>query len=104
MILVEVPVFILAESDIGSVIFWSLILIILGVAGLYIVLWVRKWLKDEDDEPAGIGFTLGDLRNLHRKGEITDEEFERARSQMLSGAKAMAEKLPDPLARPGRKA
>jgi hypothetical protein len=105
MIVVEAWHLILAEAgDTGSIIFWSLVLIVIVVAGLYVVLWVRRWLQEDNGEPGGIGFTLGDLRALHRKGEITDEEFERARTQMLAGAKAMAEKLPDPLARPDRKA
>jgi hypothetical protein len=100
MMMVQVPCLILADSaDIGSVILRSLLLIALVVAGFFAVIRLRRWLKEEDHEPGGIGFTLGDLRALHRKGEITDEQFERARTQMLAGAKAMAEKLPDPLAR-----
>jgi hypothetical protein len=33
---------------------------------------------------------------------MTDEEFERAKAKIIGGAKAMAAKLPDPLARDGR--
>jgi hypothetical protein len=92
-------------SDITSVIFRSIVLIALVIGGMYAVLRLRRWLKsDDDDGGGGIGFTLSDLRALHRRGEITDAEFEKARAQMLSGAKEMASKLPDPLARPDRTA
>ena len=104
MNVVEVAPVILADAgDIASVILTSLVLIALVVAGFYLVMRLRRWLKEDDSQPSGIGFTLGDLRALHRKGEITDEQFERARAQMLAGTKSMAEKLPDPLARTNRK-
>jgi hypothetical protein len=35
---------------------------------------------------------------------MTDEEFERAKAKIVGGAKAMAAKLPDPLARDRRPA
>ena len=87
-----------ATSEIPSVILRSIILMGLVIAAMYGVMRLRRWLKSDAVE-GGIGFTLGDLRAMHRRGEITDEEFERARAQMLMGAKEMASKLPDPLAR-----
>jgi hypothetical protein len=92
---------ILAESsNIGPVIGWSLVLILLVIGGAAGVMWLRRWLK-EDDLPTttgGIGFTLSDLRQLHREGKMTDEEYERARSKMVAAGKAAADQLPDPLA------
>ena len=93
----------LAQSARGmaSVFFWSLALIALVLVGFFAVVKLRQWLKS-DDEPVGTGFSLSDLRQLHRQGMMTDEEFERAKGQILTGAKAMAAKLPDPLARDRR--
>ena len=92
--------YLLAEAGVGSVIGWSLVLIVLLLGGYFAVMALRTWLKSEDDEsPSGIGFTLSDLRQLHREGKMTDEEFERARAKMVAAAKEMAAKLPDPLAR-----
>ena len=87
-------------SNVGGVIGWSLVLILLIIGGAAGVLYLRRWLKEEDvPSSAGkIGFTLSDLRQLHREGMMTDEEFERARTKMVAAGKAMAEKLPDPLA------
>ena len=89
----------LAEAmDAVRVIGWSLVLVALLLVGFYAVTRLRHWLK-ADDAPVGIGFTLSDLRQLHRDGKMTDEEFEKAREKMMASAKAMAAKLPDPLAR-----
>ncbi len=90
----------LAEgSGIAGVLGWSLVLIGLLFAGFFVVSWFRNWLKNEDEGPLGIGFTLSDLRQLRKEGKITEEEFERAHEKMVGAAREMAAKLPDPLAR-----
>jgi hypothetical protein len=87
-------------SNVGGVIGWSLVLILLIIGGAAGVMWLRRWLKEEDvpTTSGGIGFTLSDLRQLHREGKMTDEEYERARSKMVAAGKAAADQLPDPLA------
>jgi hypothetical protein len=88
------------ESRVGAVIGWSLVLIVLLIVGAAGVMWLRRWMKEQDlpTSTGGIGFTLSDLRQLHREGKMTDEEFERARSKMVSAGKRQADDLPDPLA------
>ena len=90
----------LADSSTGGVFFWSLILIVLLIIGAAAVLRLRRWLKEDDAPTGGIGFTLSDLRQLHKQGKMTDEEFERARAKMVDAGRAMAAKMPHPLARP----
>ena len=95
------PPILLAESSTASVFIWSFILIILIVISAAGVMRLRRWMKEDDDTPSGrIGFTLSDLRQLHKQGQMTDEEFERARAKMVEAGKAMAAKMPHPLARP----
>ncbi len=90
----------LADSDIVSVLFRSLVLIGLIVGGFYAVARLRRWLKEDEEVSAGkIGFTLGDLRELHRIGKMTSEEYEKAKNQMLAAGKSMTKGI-DPLARP----
>ena len=84
-------------SRLVGILGWSFVLIALIFLGFFAVSWVRSWLKS-DDSVGGIGFSLSDLRQLHREGKMTDEEFERARAKMVAAGKAMADKLPDPLA------
>jgi len=95
----EISMHLLADAGIGSVIGWSLVLIALLLVGYFAVMTLRNWLKSNDAPTGGIGFTLSDLRQLHREGKMTDAEFERAREKMVSAAKELAAKLPDPLAR-----
>ena len=91
----------LAQSSAGSVFVWSLILIVLIVIGAAAVMRLRRWLKEDDTTPSGgIGFTLSDLRQLHKQGQMTDAEFERARAKMVEAGRAMAAKMPHPLSRP----
>lgn len=89
-----------AGSGMLPVFGWSLVLICLLVGGFFAISKLRQWLKDDDDVPGPtIGFTLSDLRQLHKQGKMSDEEFERAKSLIVGNAKAMSSKLPDPLAR-----
>ena len=90
------------SSDVPSVVVWSLILIGVIIASFYAVMRLRRWLKEEDIAEGSVGFTLSDLRELHRRGDMTTEEFEKAKSQMLAAGKAATSKMPHPLARPGR--
>ena len=91
----------LADADVVSVIFRSIVLIGLVLVALWGVLRFRRWLKEEES-PSPIGFTLSDLRDLHRSGKMSTAEYERAKAQMLDGAKAMAARMPHPLSRPGQ--
>jgi hypothetical protein len=88
---------ILADSNMAGVLGWSLVLIVFIFVAFIGVMRLRTWLKD-DDTPVSVGFSLTDLRQLHRQGKMTDAEFEKARNLMVAHAKQMAEKLPHPLA------
>ena len=91
----------LAAPNMSGAIGWSLVLILFVVMAVFLLMKLRRWIKEDTDTEAGegTGFTLSDFRRLHREGKMSDEEFERLRSMMLAGAKKMAENLPDPLAR-----
>lgn len=49
------------------------------VIATIVIRLVRRWYKASDLPPAS-GFTMADLRQLHRDGKMTDEEFERAKA------------------------
>ena len=89
----------LAQAEVGRAIGWSLVLIALIVVAFLGVIYLRRWLQEEDvPGSAAIGFTLTDLKRLHREGKMTDEEFQRASEKMITAGKSMAQNLPDPLA------
>jgi uncharacterized membrane protein len=72
-----------AANDTKAIFVWSLVLLAVVIVGFGLVVWVKRRLKEPDEGPA-IGFTLADLRELHRTGKISDEEFERARGKMAA--------------------
>jgi len=81
----------LAQAATGGALFWTLVLIFALVLMFGAVAAFRKWMK-ADDIPTGPGFTLGDLRRLHKEGKMTTEEFEKAKTILIGTAKAGADK------------
>jgi hypothetical protein len=75
--------------DTKSIIIWSLLLIGLIVAGWLTVWQVRRRLQ-KDDTLGNAGFTLSDLRQLHKSGQMSDEEFERAKAKVVESARRAA--------------
>ena len=58
-------------------------LTLLLIALLVVRVWLtRKFILGAIKDPTGnAGFTLSDLRQLHRQGAMTDDEFERAQAE-----------------------
>ncbi len=78
-------------NDSGSVFIWSLLLIVFLVLMFGGISFFRKWMTRNDEESASpAGFTLGDLRRLHDEGQLSDEEFEKARTQMIAATQRAA--------------
>lgn len=64
----------------------AIAVVLAGTVLLVVLLaWARRRLlpRDENDARPG-GFTLSDLRRLHRDGKMSDEEFERAKAQLVA--------------------
>ncbi len=62
---------------------WLLLLMGLVIVGGVIILLARRLLNDTSSSKQP-GFTLHELRTLHAKGELTDEQFDRAREAMIA--------------------
>ena len=73
-----------AQNQYGNLFLWCLILL---------ALWVKRRTQQTDSGPT-IGFSLADLRELHRTGKISDQEFERARGKMAASLKREAQQAP----------
>src|SRR5436309_511656 len=76
----------LSDVPIAAIIRLSLILIALICAGWVTVWQVRRRLT-QPDETSGAGFTLSDLRRLHKSGQMSDVEFERAKAKVVEAAR-----------------
>ena len=79
------------ERDYTRIFVWSLALLGVLAVGLLVVSKVKRRLQ-EPDAPVSAGFTLSDLRQLHKSGQMTDEEFERAKAKVVEAAKKAAER------------
>jgi hypothetical protein len=79
------------ERDYTQIFIWSLVLIGVLAVGLVVVSKVKRRLQ-ETEQPSSMGFTLSDLRQLHKTGQMTDEEFERAKAKVVEAAKKAAER------------
>ncbi len=62
---------------------WLLGLVILILIGGAVIGIIRKWMRGSD-ESEQIGFSLGDLRTLHRDGKLSAEELKQAEAKIIS--------------------
>jgi len=81
------------DGDYFGVFLSCMLLLIVVIAGAYAVMWLRKrmWGSEEAETPS-MGFTLGDLRQLHKAGKLSDEEFQRAKDKIVVAAQRAAER------------
>lgn len=67
------------------------VLIVLVAAAWLIAAWARKRAADSAaDEILNMPFTLDSLRRMHADGQLTDDEFQRAKARMLQRASGKA--------------
>lgn len=67
---------------------WTGVLLVAVLVGAVVVFFVRRQMVggDPSDGAMAGGGLLDELRQMHRRGEIGDDEFERARAAMLARA------------------
>ncbi len=87
-----------STRNLSGVFVWSgvLIAVVLVAFAGYSVL--RRWMRSSGSTP-GRGFTLADVRELHRQGKMSDAEYEATRALLVGAAKRMAADLPPVLPR-----
>src|SRR5215212_2611774 len=74
------------EVDMGSMAMWSVVVLLLCAGLFWAFSWLRKRMKGEDDDISAVpaaGFTLADIRDLHKRGQMSAEEYERAKAKIL---------------------
>jgi hypothetical protein len=81
------------NKDYQAIFLWSFVLIALLIVAFAGYSYLKKWMNSAEEPIAG-GFTLSDMRELHRQGKMSTEEFEAARSKMVAAAKRMTDQMP----------
>ncbi|MHC5001940.1 MAG: hypothetical protein ACYTJ0_02355 [Planctomycetota bacterium] len=72
-----------AETLFRDVVPWLAALLVLLVIGAFVIAWLRRVAHGGSDDGSATGFTLQDLRDMHAAGQLTNEEFQRARDEMI---------------------
>jgi hypothetical protein len=80
-----------------SVMAWCALTLVACIAAYFVYGRFKRWMGEADD-PSPTGFSFSDLREMRRQGQISEEEFEKARTKLFASAKEMTEKLPSALA------
>jgi uncharacterized membrane protein len=63
----------------------SILILILGAYGVFVLIW-RYWKSNrstQNDYEQQIPFTLGDLRDMLRRGQIDQKEFKKLRDKII---------------------
>lgn len=71
-----------------DILLWSGILLGAVLIGVIVVAIMRRTLTSGESKSAEAGFTLHELRDLHKQGRITDAEYERAKAAIIAHARA----------------
>lgn len=70
-------------------------LILLLVTILIVTIYIGRRMVRGDDDVSDQPFTLQSLRDLHASGQLSDEEFQRARDAMIGRIKSTPEQSPE---------
>ena len=76
-----------AENASSSIYLWAIVLLFVVVVLFGAIAWARKRLSP-NEEFHGEGFTLSDLRQMHKEGKLSDDEFNRAKAKMVEALHA----------------
>jgi len=92
-----IPAHLLAQQTdrgTGGALLWSVVLIATILVLFGAIVLYRRWMNAEETT-SNTGFTLSDLRRLHKEGKMTDAEFESAKAILIGSLKAAAAKPPE---------
>ena len=70
-------------QDVFGIGVWLMAAVIAGIAGIYLVRFVRQWTRKSQP---GRNFTLQELREMRQAGQLSDTEFNALKGQVIRGA------------------
>jgi len=81
----------LTQKQWVQIVIASGIVVVLLLGGFVVVSHVKQRLQTPD-EPAASGFSLSDLRKLYKQGQMSAEEFAKAKEKVVEAARRAAER------------
>ena len=85
---------VLARAGAAEVIIWSVAMLGLLVLGMIAAARLKQRMKQDDAPAPALGFTLSDLRQMHRAGQLTDDEFNKAKEKIVAASVKATEQVP----------
>lgn len=80
------------KSNLGDIVFWCTIFIAALVVFVVFVAWIRRFLlRDAAKSPSRDALSLQQLRELRQNGDITEDEFQVLKSQVIAQFKPTGE-------------
>ena len=76
-----------AENLFGDMLPWLGLLVLIVLLGGGVAIWIRKRMANSGDSGT-IGYTLEDLRVLHSRGELSEEEYSPPDARTVTGRPA----------------
>lgn len=73
----------LAQNASGSILVWIVVLIALIIGGGVAVMALRKRLLGDQRSSADVGGLMDQLYAMHKRGELSDAEYARARRSLV---------------------
>lgn len=72
----------------SEIYFWLGVIVALAFVLGLIALWLRRKLMAAEDDQPPLGFTLKDLRAMHERGQLSDEELAAAEERALARSRS----------------
>jgi uncharacterized membrane protein len=77
--------------------YWGGVIMVVAIVGfIAIMIFKRLWKRSEAQPTHEAGFSLADLRAMRDRGEITPEEYEQTRANVIAKVKKMPGGKPKP--------
>lgn len=82
-----------------DVVLWAGVLIVAVIIGGMVIMYLRRRLLAKDATDAGGGLMLSDLRAMHKRGELSEEEFQAAKDAITAriSGKPLPPRPPSPV-------
>ncbi len=74
----------------GEILLWAAVLILLLLMGVGAALLIKRKVDAWGEEPSGgPAFTLDALRRMHASGQLSDDEFARAKARIIGVSRSI---------------
>lgn len=82
-----------AQGEVGRVWLWIVVLMVFVALGGALIVLIRKRAREIGSGSPTVGLSLADLRRMKAEGQLSEEEFERAKAMVIGELGGKVERL-----------